>query len=97
MKKYNKIVDKLLYYGFFTHDNDPSESFPYCLMHNNLCRVFDYGSLYYQWGEFWKIINTDNKLFMNEYLNPNHDLFEQAFLRLLVVEEFKTWLKENKR
>lgn len=79
-KKIDKIVKKHLHTSGYI---------------SNLCSIFQDTEFYEQWSVFWFQINTKNNFFMTDYFNKYINSFEAGLLRLLVLEDFKLYLKQK--
>lgn len=62
-----------------------------------LCTTFMFTEFEYNWDDYWNIVNTRKYTFMPHYFKNSVDMsrFEKGFLRLLVLEDFKNYLRKK--
>lgn len=105
-KEIDKIVKKCIF--FFKEDVLRENDDAYTIfLHKNLCSVFYESKYHYLWDMFWSCVNTKDKTFANSYFDSEDYLYSsiypdsstdeiRAFLRLLLVEEFKQWINNER-
>lgn len=62
-----------------------------------LCCLLERTEFSKDWNKYWKSINTDNKVLMCMYFENHYTNEKSSLLRLLVIEDFKLYLKEKKQ
>jgi hypothetical protein len=86
----HKQIDQIISDYFFLDVDDVDLEFT----HYNLCKVFNRTLYENSWERFWFKINTRNYIYMSDYLKQSTPP-EAALLRLLVVEDFKKYVKQE--
>jgi hypothetical protein len=61
--------------------------------HSLLCNLFAHEGPYQFWMRFWSKINTENQYTIRAY-SPSFNKEQVSLLRLLIVEDFKQWIRE---
>jgi len=88
--KIDKEIDNILNQWFFEDYRELE-----CFQHQYLCYVFNKTGFDREWKQYWNIINTRGHSLMSKYINFAATHEKCALLRLLVVEDFKRYLKER--
>jgi hypothetical protein len=82
-------IDRCIQERFFRYEGD-SES----IYHNNLCLVLGLSFVRSSWLDYWYKINNEHRALVTSYFNHDWLTEEAALLRLLIVEDFKQWIRE---
>jgi hypothetical protein len=87
-KEIDEIVEK-----YFFYSKDVSG-----ILHLGLCRVFSNTRYEKRWNKYWDMINTDNHPRIHVDVEPPYEYYHQilATLRLVIVQEFKYWVRTGR-
>jgi hypothetical protein len=83
-----KEIDQLVGTNFFLSKDN--------YLTKPLCNLFKPLSFRGLWLRFWGEVNTKKHIFTHWYFKEFYEFEELALLRLLIVEDFKQWIRELK-
>lgn len=89
--KTDKEIDEIVTCEFFHLQNHEY------LWHKALCNLLNTTKYHSAWNEFWKEINTINHVYITQNFEHLPSDWEKAFLRLLLVEDFKKYINMKNR